>query len=403
VRQKRGRNTFATPRLPFNGKVSVLVPAYNEELVICKTISALRQSTYGRAFEIIVIDDGSTDRTAEVVRTAFQDDDRVKVLRKENGGKAAALNFGLANTEADVVVAIDGDTVLMPDAIDHLVAPFAGPSVGAVAGTVVVGNKINLITQFQALEYVTSQALDRCAFERFNAIGVVPGAIGAWRRDAVIAVGGYSTNTLAEDADLTLSLQRAGWHVVTAPAACAMTEAPETLQYFLKQRFRWMFGTLQVAYKHSSAILERPCGVSLITIPNVYVFQFGFTLLAPIMDLLLLWTLVLSLASIIGFAEPQGATLSLIAKYWVFFQTIDFSVAALGVALNGDKIGMRLLPLLLLQRFTYRQLLYWTAVRALFAAIKGAFVGWGKLVRTGGVDVPVFAPRLNSVFFERQL
>jgi peptidoglycan-N-acetylglucosamine deacetylase len=368
--------------------VAVLVPAYNEEAVITKTIDGLLTSAAGDAFEIVIIDDGSTDRTSAVVRETYADDPRVRLLTKANGGKAAALNHGLAYTKAEIVVAIDGDTVLSNDAIERLVAPFDDPQVGAVAGKVVVGNRSNLITRFQALEYAVGQNLDRRAFERFNAIGVVPGAIGAWRRGAVLAAGGYSHDTLAEDADLTLSLQRAGWRVVSVPEAIAYTEAPETLRSFIKQRFRWTFGTLQVAYKHKGALLRRPSGVSMITLPNIVFFQFGFTLLAPVMDFLLVLSILLVLSSYFLGSGGTPADLIPLAQFWLLFQTVDVLAASFGVAPDRDRSLWRLVPLVIVQRFTYRQIMYWVALRALLAALKGTFVGWGKLARTGSVVLP---------------
>ncbi|GEP05240.1 polysaccharide deacetylase family protein [Methylobacterium oxalidis] len=375
--------------------IAVLVPAYNEEIVILKTIRTLLGSTVADRIEIIVIDDGSTDETASVVREAFGTTGAVQIFTKANGGKAAALNFGLQKTSAEIIVAIDGDTVLLPDAIERLARHFADPRIGAVAGTVSVGNRTSLIARFQALEYTLSQNLDRRAFELINAIGVVPGAIGAWRREALLAVGGYSSDTLAEDADLTVSLELAGWKVVCEPRARALTEAPERLGAFLKQRFRWMFGTLQVAYKHGAASLRRPRGVSFVLVPNVLLFQFLFTLLAPLMDLILLFTVVTSVIDIVtAGARGQGhETLELLAAYWLVFQVFDLLAGCAALLLHGPSTEWRLLPLLVLQRFCYRQLLYVTAIRTLLTALRGTFVGWGKLVRTGSVDLPVAPAR----------
>jgi peptidoglycan-N-acetylglucosamine deacetylase len=372
-------------------EIAVLVPAYNEETVIAKTVQTLLGSTISGMLRIIVIDDGSSDRTAEVLRTQFSHIDNVQLCSKPNGGKAAALNYGIQQTDAEVIVCIDGDTVLLPDAIEHLVRHFADPAVAAVAGAVYVGNQKNLITRFQALEYTMSQNLDRRAFDNFNAIGVVPGAIGAWRRQAVMDAGGYSSDTLAEDADLTISLERRGWKVTYEPKALALTEAPESVRGFLKQRFRWMFGTLQVAYKHSDALSVRATGVSMITIPNVFLFQFAFTLLAPLMDLLLIWTVSLEVLSYffsLGAAANSRQTLLMLAEYWLLFQTFDLLAGAAALMLNGISSEWKLMPLLLIQRFCYRQLLYFVVMQALLTAIKGSLVGWGKLVRTGSVHVP---------------
>jgi peptidoglycan-N-acetylglucosamine deacetylase len=329
-----------------------------------------------------------------VVRSTFASNNRVKVFTKANGGKAAALNFGLAQTQAEVVVAIDADTVLVEDAIELLLRHFGDPAVGAVAGNAMVGNQVSMMARFQALEYVTSQNLDRRAFECFNAIGVVPGAIGAWRKAALESVGGYSHDTLAEDADVTIAIIRKGWLVLYEPRSFALTEAPETVRSFVKQRFRWMFGTLQVAFKHAKAFsVRKPTGVGLVTLPNIIVFQFAFTLLAPLMDLVLIITVATDIRVLI--AHPREYVpddLLMIARYWVLFQIVDVLAASAGVLLEPKDKCWRLLPLLVVQRFCYRQLLYFVAIRTLFAAIKGQFVGWGKLLRTGNVkEQPVLA------------
>ena len=378
IHSRNDRSRGASAR--FGGKVAVVVPAYNEEKVICATIEGLLSSTVRDSLEIVVVDDGSTDATSAVVKNAFRETAQVTVYRKQNGGKASALNFGIQRTEADIVVAIDGDTILLPEAIERLAAHFADPTVGAVAGTVSVGNVKNLLTRFQALEYVTSQNMDRRAFALLNAINVVPGAIGAWRKQAVNEVGGYSPVTLAEDADLTIELERRGWRVVVEPRAVALTEAPETLRAFLKQRFRWTFGTVQVAYKHATTFWRLPSNLSLITIPNILVFQIAFSVLAPVFDTLLLYTSLL-----LAIGVETGETLHILVSYWLFFQTIDVVGAVIGVAISRDVSAWRLLPLVVVQRFSYRYLLYTVTARAILAAIKGRVVGWGKLIRTGGV------------------
>ncbi|MDX2156365.1 MAG: glycosyltransferase [Hyphomicrobiaceae bacterium] len=393
-RERRRASLSWRPR-----SVAVLVPGFNEEKVICKTVQSLLGSTIAERLEIIVIDDGSTDRTSEVVKETFAGDARVRVFKKPNGGKSAALNFGIEATSAEIVVAIDADTMLEPDAIELLVRHFHDPRLGAVAGNAVVGNQCNMITRMQALEYVTSQSLERRAMEIFNAIAVVPGAIGAWRRQALIEAGGYGHDTLAEDADLTIELERRGWKVIYEPNARALTEAPETVRAFLKQRFRWMFGTLQVAWKNLLNPRGLPLGIALTFVPNVLLFSFAFTLIAPLVDALLVASLVTIGLGLLADGSTVGSlgTLGRIGVFWLIFQTVDVLVAWLGVRLDRDRGNLWLLPWVVLQRFTYRQLLYWVAIRALLAAFRGSFVGWGKLLRTGTVILPRARRRDDTV------
>jgi cellulose synthase/poly-beta-1,6-N-acetylglucosamine synthase-like glycosyltransferase/peptidoglycan/xylan/chitin deacetylase (PgdA/CDA1 family)/spore germination protein YaaH len=369
--------------------IAALIPAYNEEKVICNSIRALL-ATPECGFDIIVIDDGSSDATAEVVRRTFEHAERVRVLSKPNGGKWAALNYGLAHTDAEVVVTLDADTQFEPDALRWLVRHFADPKVAAVAGAAVVGNQINLITRFQALEYVTNQNLDRRALEIVNGITVVPGAIGAWRRDTLLTVGGFLPDTLAEDAEATVRLARRDWKVLYEPRAAARTEAPETIRSFMKQRLRWMFGTLQVACKNLPAVWRaRPIGLGLFGLPNIIVFQFIFTLIAPAMDAMLLWSFISALNNYLS-GPPDAVfpppALHTVAAYWLYFQILEIATAALAITIERKSRNMwRLLPLLVVQRFCYRQLLYVTALRAAAAALKGHMLGWNKLIRTGRV------------------
>jgi len=272
--------------------VSVIVPAYNEELVIAKTIESLLRSTYPD-FEIIVVDDGSTDRTSGVVVDQFAGESRVHLFTKQNGGKAEALNFGIRHARGEIIIALDGDTLFASDTLSALAHRFHDPSVAAVAGNAKVGNRINLLTRLQALEYITSQNLDRRAFASLNCITVVPGAVGAWRRELVELAGGFSSDTLAEDQDLTLKIRRLGYNISYEENAIAWTEAPATLNALAKQRFRWSYGTLQCMWKHRGALLRRRYGtLGVVAMPNILIFQILFPLVSPVMDLMLVWALV---------------------------------------------------------------------------------------------------------------
>jgi peptidoglycan-N-acetylglucosamine deacetylase len=248
----RDRRRRAEMRLaPYEGRVSVIVPAYNEAVGIAATLRSIEASDHDD-LEILVVDDGSTDATAELVRELRLP--RTRLITKPNGGKASALNVGLAHATGEVVVMIDGDTLLEPSSIPVLAAPFSNPVVGAVSGNPKIGNPNRLLTRLQASEYLLASSLERRLLAPAGLVTTVPGAIGGWRRSAVREAGFVSTDTLAEDTDLTIAVARGGWRVEYAPHARGWTEAPATWRSFYNQRIRWTFGTLQALWKHRDAV-----------------------------------------------------------------------------------------------------------------------------------------------------
>jgi cellulose synthase/poly-beta-1,6-N-acetylglucosamine synthase-like glycosyltransferase/peptidoglycan/xylan/chitin deacetylase (PgdA/CDA1 family)/spore germination protein YaaH len=372
--------------------VVVLIPAYNEEKVICRTVEKLLESDYGD-LSVIVADDGSTDETFARLAGRFATDPRVTLITKPNGGKAAALNEALRHTTADIVITLDADTVIAPDAIGALVHRFNDPRVGAVAGNAKVGNRVNLLTRWQALEYITSQNLDRRAFDVLNCISVVPGAVGAWRRDALAVSEGFPADTLAEDADLTLAVLKAGYRIEYEERAVAWTEAPQTIRAFLKQRFRWTFGTLQVIWKHRDILFRPRYGAAgFVLIPNVLIFQIFFPLISPVMDIIPLWVAGTTLLDKIRHPSTYsvGALYTVIAFY-LLFQTAEILSACLAFALERRE-QWTLITWMALQRFFYRQLLYIVAIASGLAAVRGGLVGWNKLERRADVSVPPTTP-----------
>jgi cellulose synthase/poly-beta-1,6-N-acetylglucosamine synthase-like glycosyltransferase/peptidoglycan/xylan/chitin deacetylase (PgdA/CDA1 family)/spore germination protein YaaH len=371
----------------FRPTVTVLVPAYNEEAVVVRTVASLLAQD-AAPLEIIVVDDGSTDRTFPVLQAAYHDHPQVRLFHKTNGGKASALNFGVAYARGEVIVALDADTVFVPGTIRELVAPLADPRVGAVAGNAKVGNRINLVTRWQAIEYVTSQNIDRRAFSLLNCITVVPGAVGAWRRQLILDAGGFSPTTLAEDQDLTMAVLKHGTHVAYADHAVAFTEAPDTLRALARQRFRWSFGTLQCAWKHRDALFRPRYGtLGFVGLPNVWIFQLLFPLISPIADLLFLWSLLTVYLNYVQHG-PEYAVQRLlqVVVYYAVFLAVDWLAAV--IALMMEQGEERWLSwLVLLQRFAYRQVMYWVVVQAVMAALKGRTRTWGKLERKGTVTV----------------
>ncbi|MDB4881516.1 MAG: polysaccharide deacetylase, partial [Gemmatimonadetes bacterium] len=399
LRQHQVRTTTTT----FAPGVSIIVPAYNEERVIVQTIASLLNQRYAGPLEIVVVDDGSTDDTADIVEEAYAAHPRVSIHRRENGGKASALNFGIARARHEIVIGLDADTLFADDTVAELVQPLANPRVGAVAGNAKVGNRINLVTRWQALEYVTSQNLDRRAFSLLDCITVVPGAVGAWRRQLVLDVGGFREDTLAEDQDLTLAIRRAGHSVAYADGAVAYTEAPDTLRGLAKQRFRWSFGTLQCTWKHRDAFFRPKYGsLGFVALPNVFLFQLLLPSISPIADLMFVWSVasvwfnarVHTVDGRLAYALPN---LEQVLSYYAVFLLVDWLAAVIAFLMEGDE-DKSLTWLIFLQRFAYRQVMYWVVVRSFAAALSGRLQGWGKLERKATATVPVKRRRYWSRF-----
>jgi cellulose synthase/poly-beta-1,6-N-acetylglucosamine synthase-like glycosyltransferase/peptidoglycan/xylan/chitin deacetylase (PgdA/CDA1 family)/spore germination protein YaaH len=376
--------------------VSVLIAAYNEQPVIARTIAAVLANKV-QPLEIIVVDDGSKDGTAEEVERAYGAHSMVRIVRQANSGKAAALNNAIGLSRGDVLVCLDADTLFTPDTLGNLVRHFDDDRIGAVAGNVKVGNRVNLWTRWQALEYITSQNLDRRAYALLNAITVVPGAVGAWRRTAVLEAGGFKTDTLAEDMDLTWRIRRAGWRIENDSEALGFTETPDSLTTLYRQRFRWSFGTLQCLWKHRDAV-GRYGWFGRLALPTLWLFQIAFQILSPIIDLEILWTLVRFGGTYFTRALltqdwqplPQAVdSLSTVGFLYLFFFLLELVGGTVAILLDREK--KRLLWWLFWQRFVYRQVMYAVVWRSLRTAIIGRHAGWGKLERknTATIEVPV--------------
>ena len=398
-------HVYGTPRqiTAYRPRVVVLIPAYNEEKVIERTIQGALDSDYPN-LRVIVIDDGSKDRTLEIARRAFAAEEaagRVLILTKPNGGKAEALDFGLEHIgNAELFVGIDADTIIAPDAIARLVPHFLNPKVAAVAGNAKVGNRVNLWTRWQALEYITSQNFERRALNTMGAVSVVPGAIGAWRAEAVREAGGYHMDTVAEDADLTMALLRNGYRVEYEDLALAFTEAPTTASALMRQRFRWSFGILQAVFKHRG-VFARKGVLGFVALPNILIFQILLPLVSPFIDLMfavgVIWYFVQK------HFHPESndpASFQRLLLFFGAFLVIDFIASALAFALERRQPEARedawLLSQVWLQRFAYRQVFSIVLFRTLKRAIQGRPFAWDKLERTAAVKY-VPAERRDSV------
>ncbi|MGB7241076.1 MAG: glycosyltransferase [Sulfitobacter sp.] len=361
-------------------KVTIVIPAYNEAVVLRRCLECVLRSNYPN-FDVIVVDDGSTDRTFATA-LAFRSDSRVNVLTHENRGKAAALNAALYETDSEIIICIDADSQIHPHAVTLLARHFDDAKVGAVAGKLVVGNRGNLLTRLQALEYVTAQGVDRRAKEVLNAITVVPGAIGAWRTSAVLEAGIYSSETLTEDADLTMSVIRSGYRVIYDERAIASTETPASVKALMQQRLRWSLGMMQAGWKHKGAAPEGRA-LGLIALPDLAIFGYLMPLFAPLADLFLI------LVCVDYFTAPQTGAASETGfwsqNYLAAYLSLPFLelltvIAAFRLDPTEDR---RLILLIPFQRLFYRQILYVSVYWAFWRAITGSLARWGRAARVG--------------------
>ena len=356
--------------LDYLGPVSVIVPAYNEAANIAATVRSLVGNDYPR-LEVIVVDDGSTDATADIVTRLRLPG--VHLIRQENAGKPAALNTGIRHARGDLLVLVDGDTVFEPGAVGRLVQPLKDPRVGAVSGNTKVANRRGLLGRWQHLEYVIGFNLDRRMFDIARCMPTVPGAIGAFRRAAVLDVGGVSAQTLAEDTDFTMAVIRAGWQVVYEPAAVAWTEAPATLRQLWRQRYRWCYGTMQAMWKHRQALVQRGAAGRLGRrgLSYLLLFQVLLPLSAPMVDLYGLYGLLF-------------LPVAKVAAVWAGFTAVQVATAGYALRLDRERYG----PLwsLPLQQIVYRQLMYLVVFQSTVMALLGGRLHWHRMVRTGAAS-----------------
>lgn len=371
VHRRRARKRG--PLDPWPEPVTIVVPAFNEESSIAATIRSLLATDHPAPVEVIVIDDGSRDRTAEIVAEMSRDLRGLRLIRKVNGGKPSALNAGIEAASHEIVVMVDGDTVFQRDTLAELLRPFANPKVGAVSGNTKVANRRGLIGTWQHLEYVTGFNLDRRLYDLLGCMPTIPGAIGAFRRSALLQVGGVSTTTLAEDTDLSLAICRAGHEVAYAEKAIAWTEAPNSLRQLWRQRYRWCYGTLQAIWKHRGARGR----IGLLALPYVLLFQVLLPLIAPAVDVFVLYGLFV--------LDP-----SQVIAYYLMFTLAQ--ALAVGYALRLDGERRRTLWSLPLQQIVYRQLMYGVVLQSVTAAMLGSRLRWHALDRTGTFATPTHLP-----------
>ena len=353
--------------------VTILVPAYNEGACIQGSIRSLLELDYPR-YEILVIDDGSRDDTYAKAAVYEGDHGRavVRVLTKPNGGKARALNTGIAQATSDFILCMDGDSALHPATLRRAIRHFSDPAIGAVAGSVKVVNRTNLLSSLQALEYIEGLNMVRAAQGFFRLVNIIPGPIGVFRKSALEKVGGYDHDTFAEDCDLTLKLLMQGWQVQYEPGAIAYTEAPEKMLDLLKQRYRWTRGILQAISKHKRRLWD-PRGGWGVTFTLWYMIFEG--ILWPSMN-------VLANTLFVFVAARYGTALPLVL-WWAQLTVLDLAAALYCVVVEEEQL--RLVPYAIFYRAFFALTI---DVAKLFATFEEVFklrMDWGKLERIGRI------------------
>ncbi len=355
--------------------VSILVPVFNEGKVLKESIESLLDLDYPN-YEILIINDGSSDNTSEVGvslvgyqkgRTGLV---KVSLINKPNGGKAKALNAGIQYAEAQFVLCMDGDSQLSPNTLKMAVRHFIDPAVGAVAGNVKVQNRKKFMTDLQALEYLEGLNMARSAQGFIQMVNIIPGPIGLFRKNALKDAGFYSSDTFAEDADVTLKILSVGWKIIYEPNAIAYTEAPITIHQLLKQRYRWTRGILQAIRKHKKFLIN-----PTINFNNSLILwtMFYEALVWPAMNIFVnLYFIVVALF--------YGMS-SFIFLWWIGIAVLDLMAAIFCIA--AEKEEFRLVPYAIIYRMVFILLIDVTKAMATVEEFLGFSMTWGKLERTG--------------------
>lgn len=367
-----GRKTTAkTSAIKGTPSVDIILPMYNEEKVIEKTINNLLDIAYGN-LSVIVIDDGSTDQSLAVANACFGNDARVKILHQQNAGKSSALNRAMHSSQSDIVICIDADTLIRPDAIDKLLPYFQDEKVAAVSGYIKVGNRVNLYTEMQYLEYITIQDYERIVFDSFNGILVVPGALGAFRRSALMTVGGFTSEALAEDCDITLRMLCKNYIVRNAPDAIAFTEAPSTARMFFRQRVRWTVGLFQGLLKHGKRMIAHPNkALSFLILPYTWLYRLILPFFVPLVDYYFIYACLF---------------LGRFSLAWYYLPCILAEAAISFFILLRNKEDAAPFKLIFLQRLL-RHLTFITYLCLFFKWYAGNLYGWTKIPRHGNVKL----------------
>jgi cellulose synthase/poly-beta-1,6-N-acetylglucosamine synthase-like glycosyltransferase len=257
-RKLKSKTNFSASFMP---KITLIIPAHNEEKIIIKSIESALEADYPNK-EIIVVDDGSKDKTYQLA-SFFAEKGQIKLIHRDvsSGSKAGALNYGLFFASGEIVVTVDADTLIERNSLKQLITSFSDPNVSAASGNVRIlsGEKgsENLLVKLQAYEYLLAFELGR----RFNSVMgtllIISGAFGVFRKNLVKTLGEYDKDTLTEDFDITIKFRKLGKKLLFVDKAVSWTFAPETLRDWRRQRIRWTRGQAETLWKHRNLFLKR--------------------------------------------------------------------------------------------------------------------------------------------------
>ncbi len=351
-------------------KVSVIIPAFNEEKVIQQSMKSIIKQTYPN-IELIVVDDGSKDKTYQIAKQ-FIKFSHVKVLKKTNSGKANAINYGIKHSTGELIMVVDADSKLEKNAIELMARYFSNPEIAAVAGSVYVSNQNNLITKLQALEYIEGLNMVRNGQAFLKLVNIIPGPIGMFRKNALIEVGLYDDDTFAEDCDVTLKLIAKNYKIDFESESIAKTEAPENIFDLIKQRYRWTRGILQAIKKHKSLLWNFNKNPSASFTMWYMLFESVFW---PFMDF---WVNIF----IIYLAISTGLSL-LIFYWWSLFTILDIAGALYCVLITNERLSIVFYAIF--YRLFFIQFINLIKILSTIEEWFGIKMEWGKLERKGRI------------------
>ena len=373
IKHKKEEDAFRSEPMPlFLPSMTIIVPAYNEEPGIGRTLEALLETDYDNK-EIIVVDDGSKDKTHFIASTYIKKapPGRLSIIRKENGGKASAINSALRFAKGEIIVIIDADSIVARDTLRELARQFKDKDVGAIAGNVKVLNRNNFWSKLQVLEYEVGISLFKRAYALFGVVMVVPGSLGAFRKDVLIQSGLYDSDTLTEDFDITVKVLKTGKKVVMAPNAISYTEVPESFRELYKQRTRWQGGNIQTLLKHKDLLTDSGYGM---------VHRYAYPLMLLTMITLPFLGMIVSAFIVVGLLS--GMWFILLTSF-VVFSGLQVVLGALAIILDEEDFHPLIYSPLMVVGF--KQILDFFLVKSVFDVLLKRNLKWNASKRYGMV------------------